>query len=192
MRTVNIYRFNELQEEAKAKAIEDFKEDSTDMLYDHDPIIEGMIEDLEEMGIENVRVQYSGFWSQGDGLSFTGDVTDVNMFMSLLRLDLGSSPGIEFLRTTHRYNHELTVRTDLALDEKDFNDYDEVLKKIEDWRIAKCKEFYSRLEKYYYECTSDEAVTEYLNDEDNEYWFSVTGKKINISQFEELLNTISN
>jgi hypothetical protein len=191
MRTVNIYQFNELSEEAKEKAIEDFKEESTDLLYDHDPIIEGMVEDLEEMGIENVRVQYSGFWSQGDGLSFTGAVTDTALFMSKMSLNLSSEPGIEFLRTSNHYNHEKTVRTQLELDEASFDEYDAVLEHIEEWRIVKCKEFYSRLEKYYYECTSDEAVTEYLNDDDNECWFSVTGKKINILQFEKLENELN-
>lgn len=56
----------------------------------HEPMIESIVEDLEELGFFQVEVAYSGFWSQGDGASFTGKfrydsrekivVSDYNLF----------------------------------------------------------------------------------------------------------------
>ena len=73
MKTVNAYQFNELPEAIQEKVLNDF---NVDPLYDHDPILEGMTEDLEAIGLEDIDIKYSGFWSQGDGLSFTCYVND--------------------------------------------------------------------------------------------------------------------
>lgn len=39
-----------------------------------DPVIEMWQDDLDAIGFHNVKVQFSGFWSQGDGASFTAKV----------------------------------------------------------------------------------------------------------------------
>lgn len=183
MKTLKVYTFNELSEEAKVNAIAQYKEERTDMLYDHDPIIEGFVEELEEIGITGVKVNYSGFWSQGDGLSFTGQVDDIGLFNKALDLGLAEDDVVEFVRTSHRYNHENTVRTHLELDTVD-EIYDTIQAKIETWRKAKCNEFYNRLEKYYYECVSDENIKEFFLDEgDDNAYFTESGKLVNLNEF---------
>jgi hypothetical protein len=38
-----------------------------------DGVTEGFKEDMEEIGISDIDISYSGFWSQGDGASFTSE-----------------------------------------------------------------------------------------------------------------------
>lgn len=184
MKTLKIYMFPELSEESKANAIEQYKEERSDMLYDHDLIIEGFVEELEEIGISDVKVNYSGFWSQGDGLSFTGNVDYMGLFNKALGLDLSDLiDAVDFVRTSNRYNHENTVSTHLELGSTNAI-YDEVHEAIEKWRKEKCNEFYNRLEKYYYECTSDENIKEFFLDEgDDSAYFTESGKLVNLNEF---------
>ena len=74
------YTFDQLSDKLKEEAIEANRDIN---VYDdwHDPVIEGFREDLREMGVEEVKVEYSGFYSQGDGASFTGGVQDIKKFL---------------------------------------------------------------------------------------------------------------
>jgi hypothetical protein len=74
------YTFDQLSDKLKEEAIEANRDIN---VYDdwHDPVIEGFQEDLREMGVEEVKVEYSGFYSQGDGASFTGGVQDIKKFL---------------------------------------------------------------------------------------------------------------
>ena len=186
MKTIQIFSFEELSPEAQGVALEQFRNDvsngSIPEIYDHDPIIEGMHEDLAEIGIESVDVNYSGFWSQGDGLSFTGEVKDVKLFSESLGLNLKWWDRVSFVRTSTRYNHENTVETKLSIDHEDEPTFKEtwnnLFEKIEDWRKSKCREFYSRLEKHYDYCSSDEVVKEELIE--REYHFLENGIKVKL------------
>ena len=74
------YTFDELSDKLKEEAIEANRDINTH--YDwHENVIEGFHQDLSEMGVEDVDVQYSGFYSQGDGASFTGRVEDMKLFL---------------------------------------------------------------------------------------------------------------
>ena len=76
------YSFNELSPEAQKKALEHYRDINTDYEDWADPIIEGFKEDLlNDFGFNEVYVQYSGFYSQGDGASFTGYCSDSEKFM---------------------------------------------------------------------------------------------------------------
>jgi hypothetical protein len=186
MKTIQIFSFEELSPEAQEVALEQFKLDIDRGVippsYDHDPIIEGIVEDLNEMGIEKVDVQYSGFWSQGDGLSFTGEVEDVPFFIEKLGLKIDKYSRINFVRGSSRYSHENTVHTELSIDYDDEPTFKETWNKaydlIEDWRKSKCNEFYNRLEKYYNECNSEESLKDELIE--REYHFTEKGKKVNL------------
>ena len=67
-----VFKFDELSDAAKEKAREWYRRagDNDDSYADH------VIEDLKQcasiMGIEVDKTYWSGFWSQGDGASFTG------------------------------------------------------------------------------------------------------------------------
>lgn len=186
MKTIQIFSFDELSSEAQEIALEQFKIDIDRGVippsYDHDPIIEGITEELNELGISDVDVQYSGFWSQGDGLSFTGEVEDVPLFIERLGLQIDKNAKISFERNTFRYSHENTVDTELNMDfstKPSFKEkYDKAYNSIEEWRKSKCREFYNRLEKYYDECNSEESLKDELIE--REYCFTEKGKKVNL------------
>lgn len=75
MRTIkleyNVLKFNELNEDQKNKVISKLH----DINLDHDFLsdtIEQFKNDLETLGFKNIKIEYSGFNSQGDGACFTG------------------------------------------------------------------------------------------------------------------------
>ena len=63
------YSYNELSDKAKQKLRDNYCEHVIEMDFE----VECLETILEEMGFCNVKVSYSGFWSQGDGASFTCD-----------------------------------------------------------------------------------------------------------------------
>jgi hypothetical protein len=182
MKTVNAYQFNELPEAIQEKVLNDF---NADPLYYHDPIIEGMTEDLESIGLEDIDIQYSGFWSQGDGLSFTAEVRDTNLFLEhigapRLSEDLLDALDISFWRVSHTTCHErscsssvdyvfLTSETQAEWD----SNINHITQLIEDWRLKKCQSMYKVLERHYDECTTRDAVIDHF--EANEYYFLEDG-----------------
>ena len=70
--TINIYTFDELSVAAKEKALETYRDwnvdgfDWWDCVYDDAKHIAAL------MGMDIKDIWFSGFWSQGDGASFTG------------------------------------------------------------------------------------------------------------------------
>jgi hypothetical protein len=45
-----------------------------------DPFLEGFKEDLKEFGFNGIDIKYTGFWSQGDGASFTASSLNLKEF----------------------------------------------------------------------------------------------------------------
>lgn len=76
------YSFEELSPEAQEKALDKYRDINVDYNDWHDTIITDFEEDLRDnFGFEDVKVQYSGFYSQGDGASFEGRCEDQDKFM---------------------------------------------------------------------------------------------------------------
>jgi hypothetical protein len=48
----------------------------------HDCLLEDIKEELETLGFTDAEISYSGFWSQGDGASFTCDKIDLEKFFN--------------------------------------------------------------------------------------------------------------
>lgn len=74
--TTEVYTFNELSPEAKEKAIKAVR--SSDGCLDYewwDGVYDRFREEMKNHGIEVDQMCFSGFWSQGDGASFTGTIT---------------------------------------------------------------------------------------------------------------------
>lgn len=67
--TIEIFKLSELTEEAQKKALEKWNEHSE---FDSQFIIDDYREILECIGFSDVKIYYSGFYSQGDGACFTG------------------------------------------------------------------------------------------------------------------------
>jgi hypothetical protein len=77
------FSFSELSPTAKKHAIDELRDTNVDYNDWHEPIIEDFENEMEELGLTDVEVQYSGFYSQGDGASFTADVGDPEVFMRM-------------------------------------------------------------------------------------------------------------
>ena len=188
-----VYLFNELTDEkAKERALEWGREG---VLWPdwHDSILDDWENEiLPNLGFENCKVHYSGFWSQGSGASFEGDV---NFLKYCDAYGISIRPLVRKLlengciyvyaklkRNTHHYYHENTVSLYYDIDGLQYKNaprLEEYLCKICDEikenARAKMQEIYRNLEENYEYLTSDESVIEFL--EINEYTFDFNGKR---------------
>ena len=93
-------------------------DDWCDCVYDH------FTEDMKAKHIEVDKMQFTGFWSQGDGASFTGHITDNKAFFEEHKLtesypwitklmSMGGAFSLLIERTSHRYVHENSVSVEL-------------------------------------------------------------------------------
>jgi hypothetical protein len=188
------YTISELSPGARKIVIEaiqnsrSFREQEVDL----DWVIENETEDLESLGLENVEISFTGFWSQGDGASFTARVNDIPAFIKTIGVTDEILPKVlaafeevyemEIIRTDSRYVHENTVRFgllqfgdpelilmspfgvgDITVDLDETLEEIELVKKASEWVKAKCKEIYRKLEKAYSEEFSEEAAEEWVD-----------------------------
>src|SRR6478609_10964036 len=73
--TVELYEYKELDDKAKERARNWYRSAfEGDDTWSRGPL-ETAKEYLELFGFADVKIFYSGFWSQGDGASFTGQWT---------------------------------------------------------------------------------------------------------------------
>ena len=82
------FQFSELPEKLKSEAIENHRDDHVDPDW-YSPIVEGFKEDMDAIGVETDDVSFTGFYSQGDGASFTGKVSDTDKFFELATVTIG-------------------------------------------------------------------------------------------------------
>lgn len=80
MKTIEIklFEFEELSQEVQAKVLEKFSDINVDDNW-HDDSLENFKTELAEVGFTEAEISYSGFWSQGDGLSFDSKI-DIDKF----------------------------------------------------------------------------------------------------------------
>jgi hypothetical protein len=188
------YTISELSPEAKKTAIEGIRNDRgfTEREIDLDWVIENETEDLEALGLDNVEIAFTGFWSQGDGASFTARVNNIPAFIKTIGVTDEILPKVleafeevyemRIVRTDSRYFHENTVRFeieemddtelilmspfgigDITVDLDETLEEIELVKKASEWVKAKCKEIYRKLEKAYSEEFSEEAAEEWVD-----------------------------
>jgi hypothetical protein len=189
--------FKDLPERLKEQVIEQNRDINVDDDSWHDYIVEDFEHELNKDGVGKVKVSYTGFWSQGDGASFTGKVEDTAKFVHET-LGLSAYPKealecliIEFTRNSSRYVHENSCDTEVEIDHEDgeSSDFtlaggagfeitrtlgeiaDHVQEKAEEWRIEQCGELYSNLEEEYEGLRTDEAVVGTI--EANDYTYEV-------------------
>lgn len=74
--------FEELSPESKKKAIEKHQDINVDDDRWWEFIVDDFVEEMQKFyGVEETDVAFSGFYSQGDGTSFTGEVGEVKKFL---------------------------------------------------------------------------------------------------------------
>lgn len=188
------YEIHELSKASKKVAIEEIKrmDSFAEQDVDLDWVIENETEDLEALGLENVEISFSGFWSQGDGASFTARVNDIPNFIKTIGVTDEILPKVlaafeevyemEIVRTSSRYVHENTVRFDISeIDDPEILlmtgfglgditvDLNDVLVEIDfevkasKWVKGKSREIYDKLEKAYEEEFTDEAAVQWAD-----------------------------
>ena len=181
---ITLFTFDELSEESQQRVIEPFREayePDYDIIYD-----EFIIDMSEQYGadIKEDDIQWSGFWSQGDGACFTCEFDqeviepilrdalneDDRNHLDQLRVELSQASSIRTGRSNF-YCHENTVTGDIWLDCPDDTDLKvEVVRAMEahltDIIRNSCKDLYRRLEDHYNKETEDEAIKQRIK----EYW----------------------
>jgi hypothetical protein len=189
-----VYSLDELDEEARRKALDDFKSKTMEWIDLDSETIE-MKRLLEMFGFNDVKVYYSGFCSQGDGASFTGSYKHVVGGLKAVKEEFTGTwfkDVIEYLELLEAINkkcfYSLLYRIDSRgnychantmtiqyIDDyrgnRNFSKYeDELLEYVRGIGNT----FYRMLEKAYDGYLSDEYLTEDI--EANEYEFYEDGE----------------
>ena len=187
--------------ELKEKVFENYRDFNVDFQDWHDFIFENWKEKLEGYGFISPEINYSGFWSQGDGASFTCYRIDLPVFLKnfAAEIDLTEKQkslllalmekyyifGFDVKRCSCRYYHENTVFVDDENCLYDFVGYSRLYAFLEGAAVKVknavagkvvdlSREIYCDLRKEYEYLTSEEGVFESLRC--NEYEFSADGK----------------
>jgi len=176
--SVKLFSINELSENAKKKAIE--KERSICDVF-LDPTVEYIEEILTCLGFESPKISYSGFGSQGDGLSFVSDnwkykkgmldkvgkITQELLFLNtakqlqVMAKNTGYKLQFSVNRTNYFYSHENTVQIENS-PYSDFSLTDEQDAILTDLKNSLCRAFYKMLEAGYDYQLTDEYIIESL------------------------------
>lgn len=186
-----VYNFNELSDKAKELAIEKNRYFNVDSTSWSEFVIDDFCRKCAEYGIDvdGKDVSFTGFWSQGDGASFVGEVTDMELFLQRIGVDLPKDVSerliVRFSRIGWRYSHEYTCITEYERDfdcdeeieaeEKYSEQLNSIYEKAEGLRVELCRTLYNTLEQSYCELTSDESIAEAMIA--NEYEFYGTGER---------------
>jgi hypothetical protein len=184
-----VYRFDELNDTAKEKAIETqrtFENEFND--HWHEFSIEDWVSELSARGFEGAEISFSGFWSQGDGASFTAQI-DLNKYLKSRKLaNKFKSVAVHadeitarVYRTSSRYVHENTVDVELEAGwynqneklEAQLADLEKTI--LEDVRSTS-NQIYKDLEQDWDYFIADENIKEII--ESNNFEFTAEGKSI--------------
>lgn len=187
---VNVYKFNELSKDVQEKLIERNRDIYTDFDW-YSVIYDNFSQNVEqdygiEINIENIK--FTGFYSQGDGASFTVDNIPAETLLKLFKITVPHGlknlfcESVNFLieRTTHRYCHKNTVAATYKNNSnynypKIYNLFDKLAEKIivglERLKNKLCETLYRDLESEYDFLTNDNVIREWLLDQDD-YYFS--------------------
>ena len=197
-KTFNVYSFSELSDKAKQVAIDQFRDD------EHSPFdfwYESTTEDfhtiLEKIGFYNIDSNFTGFYCQGDGASFTGNYSykkgclkaikdyapkDKELYNIVKGIvshqkDNGYKLDCDITRIGSLYCHSNTMYFDWSKNGDHYFDWhnsfvedeiEQLIKDLADW-------YYTNLQAEYDYLLSDEYIVE--NIEANDYQFLECGKQ---------------
>lgn len=173
--TKTLYTFDELSKEAQSKAIEDMQHYHVENHIWYDQVYDYFTETLKKQGYYDIEISFSGFWSQGDGASFTANI-DLQEWMTSHRCKTKYPLVFKYsdyivariTRNRCRYVHEYSTEVDVIpydvheLSSKQHDKYTDQAAALEE-RIKEshidmnCK-IYEALKKEYEYLTSDETI----------------------------------
>lgn len=175
-----IYKFSELSKGAKEKAIKRFSDINVDFEEWSDYTIENYTNKLNELGYDDVKCYFSGFWSQGDGACFTAVV---NLYKWGKKHKISTKlieKGDMTAKITHNFRYYYAKSTNVEVYVNgESNDKIEALRDkiesiIEKEREEIGNELYKELRDQYNYLTSEEAIVETIKA--NDYEFLASGE----------------
>lgn len=188
--THTLLKFDELNDEQKAKAIERNRDTNTDGLEWWEYTYDDAKEVAALMGLEISKIYFSGFWNQGDGACFEGSIRPVKGIVAAVKayapqdteihaiaVQIAELQRVAFytagadVRQSGHYNHERSMRVDVDC-ERGKADEDA----WRDWCADFAHWIYKRLEREHEFQTNDEQVAESLRA--NEIEFEVDEKGV--------------
>jgi len=188
MKQVNLYRFEELSKEAQEKFQQSFANDFNQDFSDcYEP---EFISRLQDIGINTDKISYSGFCSQGDGLSFLGTITEDCILPFIEKYHFKKLS--EYVQKEHEklsleikaknirnfYVHENSVYCDvpgdLPISDDLYTELSELSGIVNEERMRICRNLYQELSLDYDRTMSYENAQE--NAELNDYWFTEDGE----------------
>ncbi len=187
---IKLYQFNELPEDVQERIIEKNRYTLVEDQSWYEPILEGFIEDMKELGheIHPDDIYLTGFYNQGDGASFTTEHSslDPKSLIDAVRSRVESLPagltkeldegliGFELCKNHfgRLYSHSRTVQLDLLYEGED-REIEKALVEmtdiIQDYLRDKMVKLYSDVLEHYDCLTSDEVIKEELIEREAEY-----------------------
>ena len=186
-----VYKFNELSDKAKQVAINWYRDAQSDINALEEMCFDEWCKDkATEKGFDNIAVSYSLSCSQGDGLSFSGDMDimrflkEANPNVSLKRLSIISNYiAFKLKPNNRRYCHASKGDVDIYLDyhRREHPNVENIVNRtiyhVEVVYMALCKELEKDGYQWIDDADSDETIIETI--EANEYEFYVTGVNFN-------------
>lgn len=196
---MKVYKFDELSEYAKERAIEKNREINVEYWEWYDSVYDTFKEKYSDL-FEITNIYFRGFWSQGDGAMFEYDgITDklIDEFIAQLKfsplrkkivkdLVYFSGSGEQYGRYSHEHSckHSINVEHNYQVSWGRYPNIDSLLDDlqimfeafIEERYIELAQELYSMLQSEYEWLTSDEEISETLIA--NEYEFNETGERV--------------
>lgn len=192
-KTIILYTFEELNDQAKKQVIEDNRYINVEDGFWYEGIIDEFKEKLEGLGYTNPEIEFDGFGIQGAGASYTSgfDNSTDNLYRLLPALKnvrpevfqiIQDSSMFNLKRQTYQYSHENTVEVEYYLDvAEDFSSrysrveelitdlLNELAEAMNNERVTLCNELYNQLEDQYFMLISDEVVAQSLIDAELEF-----------------------
>lgn len=89
------YSFEELSPEAQENALDNNRDINVDYDGWEDGVTEPFKEEMSEIGIDDITISYSGFYSQGDGASFTSEDIDTRKLFNAIGIQSNKSLDME-------------------------------------------------------------------------------------------------
>lgn len=201
MRTIvketTVYSFAELSKESQERAIENLRDINVDYEDWDECVLSDQEEILKDLGFTSeLKISYSGFWSQGDGASFTCKNVDLAKVVPAVGGYKFKHKALENLfyqnckGTVNRgnlpYVHEMSTNYNYAIDFYTFNGYqhpricaaiEDIAEKLEtqivEYIVELNQKIYKAIEAEYEALRTDEAVRDTI--EANEYEFTEDG-----------------
>lgn len=193
------YKYPDLSDKAKEKVLQEYVENYLD--YDWwDSTYEFYVEKLKELGITTTPddIRFSGFYSQGDGASFTGTLDlrvfleahpyirdgypELYLFLIPYRGEPLASYSIYLNRFSHDYCHDKTIGLNWEVvdwgEDEDVEHLKNLMEGAEDDVLSQCRDYmqelYSDLEDEYDYLCPEESLLSTI--EANDWTFTKEGE----------------